>query len=117
MKPLPCVFEVLWGGGKVQKQDLAKLVRHSLRCLRPGARIPNGGHDFRNSYTEKRSHADHWQRNVHYGSMNTACANAPKAPAKQVRRAKPATGFPTLSPYSTPPPPRGAPNAYACTFG
>ena len=38
---------------KVKEQDIAKLLRHSLRCLIARTRIPSGVEDFRNTYAQK----------------------------------------------------------------
>ena len=55
---------------KVQEQEFAKLVRHSLRYVIARTQIPNGVQDFLNAYAQKRSDMDLRHRNVRYQNIN-----------------------------------------------
>ena len=83
---------------RVIEQQFLSLVQHSLRCLIPKTKIPNGVEDFLNTYSQKHSNVDQRQRSAHYRSINTAGGNAPKPAAKP-----PTRGVPVVAP---PPPPK-----------
>ena len=102
-------FPGIWSRTKVKEQDIAKLLRHSLKCLIARAQIPNGVEDFLNTYAQTLSDVDQRQRNVQYENIHIAGANAPNIPPKQARRAQPTPAPPPpppTPPCSSPPPPK-----------
>ena len=101
-------FPAVLSRTKVQEQDSAKLVRHSLRCLIARTQIPKGVEDFLNTYAQKPCGVDQRQHIVQYENINIARAYAQKLdPSKPaVRSVHQGSTPPPLAP---PPPPQPSP--------